>query len=220
MHECDAVQFGITSEHCFLIPAGFRICFKEVEGGDQCQQSLNTCSSLSSDPNLLWTSPFRDDTDHRKGGCQYTWTLIGIPEHNKVYRVCFKETEGSSQCQKNSDSCSGWSNSPSWTTPFRDDTDSRPGGCIYQWKIEEQVISPSSNSSACRVCFQETEGSEQCQLNRGPTCSGWSTSPAPTDVFRDETDGMMFIACMSVQMVFSMSDRPGGCTYQWRLECK
>eukprot|EP00731_Ephydatia_muelleri_P012047 Em0006g941a len=117
--------------------------------------------------------------------------------------VCFKETEGSSQCQNNRNSCSGWSNSPLWSLPFRDDTDSRGGGCTYQWRIEEQQISPSLKKSACRVCFQETEGSSQCQGSRGPTCSGWSTSPAPTDLFRDDTDG-----------------RSGGCAYQWSLECK
>ena len=165
-----------------------------MEGSSQCQQSRDTCSSLSSDPNPVWTSPFRDDTDERSGGCQYQWSLVGIPRQDMEYRVCFKETEGSSQCQNNRNSCSGWSNSPLWSLPFRDDTDSRGGGCTYQWRIEEQQISPSLNKSACRVCFQETEGSSQCQGNRGPTCSGWSTSPAPTDLFRDDTDGMTLIA--------------------------
>ncbi len=54
----------------------------------------------------------------------------------KECRICFRETEGSSQCQGNRSSCSGWSSSPSWTTPFRDDTDNRGGGCKYQWKLE------------------------------------------------------------------------------------
>lgn len=53
-------------------------------------------------------------------------------------RVCFKETEGSDQCQGNRHSCSGWSNeiSPNWTLPFRDDTDNRWGGCVYQWYLD------------------------------------------------------------------------------------
>lgn len=51
-------------------------------------------------------------------------------------RVCFLESEGSSQCNDNRNSCSGWSSSPSWTQPFRDDTDNRAGGCRYQWMIE------------------------------------------------------------------------------------
>jgi len=59
-------------------------------------------------------------------------------------RICFHEGEGShshgrnNQCQGAHYTCSGWSNttSPAWTLPFRDDTDNRPGGCKYQWKIQ------------------------------------------------------------------------------------
>jgi len=51
-------------------------------------------------------------------------------------RICFQETQGSSQCQGHRNSCSGWSNNPSWSPYFRDDTDGRPGGCDYHWKIE------------------------------------------------------------------------------------
>ena len=59
----------------------------------------------------------------------------------KSCRICFKETEGSSQCQGNRNSCSGWSNEEnmSWTSPFRDDTDRRDGGCKYQWRIECRI---------------------------------------------------------------------------------
>ncbi len=51
-------------------------------------------------------------------------------------RVCFREVEGSSQCGGHRDTCSGWSTSSDWTAGFRDDTDSRGGGCIYQWKLD------------------------------------------------------------------------------------
>jgi len=53
-------------------------------------------------------------------------------------RVCFSETEGSSQCHGSRYSCSGWSDLPvpSWTAPFRDLTDGRGGGCTYQWRVE------------------------------------------------------------------------------------
>ena len=54
----------------------------------------------------------------------------------------------------------------------------------------------------CRVCFQEIENSDQCQGNRN-SCSGWSSNPSWTKVFRDDTDG-----------------RGGGCRYQWKLECR
>ena len=57
-------------------------------------------------------------------------------------RVCFRETEGSSQCQpKGISTCSGWSkigSTGAWTQPFRDDTDNRGGGCKYQWRLECQ----------------------------------------------------------------------------------
>ena len=59
-------------------------------------------------------------------------------------RICFKETEGSSQCQETRESCSAWSGRNdvngvvvgNWTKPFRDDTDHRPGGCNYQWMVQ------------------------------------------------------------------------------------
>ena len=194
-----AVKIFRVSDMAYFMyrAAGLKICFNEIEGSSQCQQSRDTCSSLSSDPDPRWTSPFRDDTDDRAGGCQYQWSLVGTPQRNMVYRVCFKETEGSSQCQYHRSSCSGWSNSPSWTLPFRDDTDGRSGGCTYQWRIEEQPHF-YNHMSACRICFLETEGSSQCQKNRGPTCSEWSTSPAPTDTFRDDTDGMMLSSCVMI----------------------
>ena len=34
------------------------------------------------------------------------------------FRICFKETERSSQCQGPSHTCSGWSYSPAWSQPF------------------------------------------------------------------------------------------------------
>jgi len=56
----------------------------------------------------------------------------------------------------------------------------------------------------CRVCFRETEGSSRCHGSRY-SCSGWSDLPVPswTEPFHDLTDGT-----------------DGGCTYQWRVECR
>ena len=58
----------------------------------------------------------------------------------------------------------------------------------------------------CRVCFQETEGSDQCGGER-TACSGWAGPNLPeatwSPAFRDDTDR-----------------RAGGCKYQWRLECR
>eukprot|EP00731_Ephydatia_muelleri_P012062 Em0006g956a len=202
-HSPAVVELGMLNLDMHAMSQGSRYAFRRWREAVSASKVATPVVVYLLIPILCGPSPFRDDTDERSGGCQYQWSLVGIPRQDMEYRVCFKETEGSSQCQNNRNSCSGWSNSPLWSLPFRDDTDSRGGGCTYQWRIEEQQISPSLKKSACRVCFQETEGSSQCQGSRGPTCSGWSTSPAPTDLFRDDTDG-----------------RSGGCAYQWSLECK
>lgn len=56
--------------------------------------------------------------------------------------------------------------------------------------------------TACRICFQEIEGSSQCEGHRN-TCSGYSTHPSWPLPFRDDTDR-----------------RTGGCQYQWKIECQ
>ena len=182
---------------------GFRICFQETERSSQCQGPSHTCSGWSSNP--AWTQSFRDDTDNRGGGCHYQWKIEAHQniQSNQQYRLCFQETEGSSQCQGTRSSCTGWSQSPSWTQYFRDDTDNRGGGCRYAWKIESKAA-PSYSISTCRVCFKETEGSSQCQGSR-QTCSGWSAKESPewTLPFRDDTD-----------------NRGGGCAYYWYLDCQ
>ena len=181
---------------------GFRICFQETERSSQCQGPSHTCSGWSSNP--AWTQSFQDDTDNRGGGCNYQWKIEAHynVRRDQQYRLCFQETEGSSQCRGTRSSCTGWSQNPSWTKHFRDDTDNRGGGCCYAWKMESRWA-PLNHVSVCRVCFKETEGSSQCQGNR-QSCSGGSTSkpPAWTLPFRDDTDG-----------------RSGGCAYHWYLGC-
>ena len=183
---------------------GMRICFSEQEGSSQCQRARNTCSGWSSKP--AWSEIFRDDTDARGGGCYYHWKVEELePQPNYEYRLCFREVEGSSQCQGNRNSCTGWTSSPTWTAGFRDDTDRRGGGCMYQWKTEQRKV-PASTAleiPACRVCFKETEGSSQCQHHRN-ACSGGSTEATPrwSQRFRDDTD-----------------KRSGGCRYHWYLDC-
>ncbi|XP_068708876.1 uncharacterized protein [Montipora foliosa] len=183
-----------------------RICFQETERSSQCQGPSHTCSGWSSKP--AWSSPFRDDTDSRAGGCRYQWRIEanGAIDPNLGYRLCFRETEGSSQCQGTRESCTGWTFFPDWTKHFRDDTDNRSGGCKYAWKIESRRINQISKE-VCRVCFKETEGSSQCQGSR-ESCSGWSAlgmnipNPDWTSPFRDDTD-----------------NRSGGCSYSWFLDC-
>lgn len=195
---------ALQSQNCYQTSScgahGLRICFKETEGSSQCQGHRHTCSGWSSHP--AWTAGFRDDTDNRGGGCYYQWSIEQhVPGVNKEYRVCFRETEGSSQCQGARNTCTGWSSAPNWSAGFRDDTDNRGGGCNYSWKVEERTNHSRHIPQICRVCFRETEGSSQCQGNRN-SCSGWSNG-AWTAVFRDDTDS-----------------RGGGCNYSWRLECQ
>ena len=77
-------------------------------------------------------------------------TTAAAQNYAKEFRICFQETERSSQCQGSANSCSDWSNhadktvDAAWTAWFRDDTDNRGGGCKYQWKIEERVIVPTT----------------------------------------------------------------------------
>ena len=186
------------------IQNGMRICFWEKEGSSQCKGARNTCSGWSSKP--VWSDVFFDDTDGRAGGCLYHWKIEELePQPNYEYRVCFRETEGSSQCGGTRNSCTGWTRSPSWTPGFWDDTDRRSGGCRYQWKTEQRKV-PSTTAldiPACRVCFKETHASSQCGGNRR-ACSGWSTEKNPrwSQGYWDDTDR-----------------RSGGCMYHWYLDC-
>ena len=100
-----------------------------------CASRSHSCTGWNDQPTL----PFRDDTDNRSGGCRYAWKIESRTSTGaRNCRVCFKETEGSSQCQGSRNSCSGWTtdNNPAWTASFRDDTDNRSGGCTYQWYLE------------------------------------------------------------------------------------
>lgn len=195
---------------CLLLPCraryieGFRICFRQT--GSQFQGISSTCSGYSP-TNEAWSSPFRDDTGGQsKGGHKYEWRIEAghkIPQY-KEYRLCFWETEGSSQCKKSRNSCTGWSSSPAWTSPFRDLTNEESGGCRYSWLIQSQYHKYSSRFQVCRVCFKEVEGTSQCQGTR-KSCSGWAApgaDPSWTLPFHDNTD-----------------NRGGGCTYQWHLDC-
>ena len=81
---------------------------------------------------------------------------------------------------------------------------STAGKLIEDLKKQARVYSgPSGQVKECRVCFREVEGSNQCEPPGHLTCSGWSSNPEWTQIFKDDTD-----------------HRPGGCKYQWKLECR
>lgn len=195
----------------FLFPIGYddidhrgmQLCFLESEGSPQCQGSRDSCSDYSSNTIPSPTLPFRDNTDHNVGGCTYHWEVKeSNPTVNREYRMCFREIECTSgQCEGSRNTCSHWGDNNSWTSPFRDNTNSSIGGCTYTWWIEEQY-KYGEPLKHCRIHFLETEGMRgQCGGNRS-TVTGWSNNPAYSAGFRDHTD-----------------NRPGGCIYQWRLEC-
>jgi hypothetical protein len=98
-----------------------------------------------------------DDTDSGRGPCSYRWRLlpaVSAPGVKKLYRLCFDEVSsfqaggggaaygqcGASASQRST--CTAWSvpNGPVvWTSPYLDNTDGRPGGCSYQWRLEVRV---------------------------------------------------------------------------------
>ena len=116
----------------------YSLCFWQRRGhSNQCQGTHQVCTGYSSKP--TWTVPFHDKTD----GCSYSWLIQSRPySHPKkkfeVCRVCFK-AQGGSQCQGILETCSSWAavrGNPTWTRPFRDNTDKSSGGCIYSWYLD------------------------------------------------------------------------------------
>jgi len=73
-------------------------------------------------------------------------------------------------------------------------------------ELDSQVptVKQPGTIERCRVCFKETENTEACGGSID-TCSGWSdlTVVPWTEDFNDMTD-----------------NAPGGCEYQWRVECE
>lgn len=129
--------------------AEYRLCFWERGGiSSQCKGYQTSCTGWSSRP--TWTKPFHDNTDETAGGCSYSWVIqsryYSYSSHFQVCRVCFKETQGGSQCQGTRESCSGWAAvgaNPSWTLPFHDNTDNRSGGCTYNWYLDCTSVAAS-----------------------------------------------------------------------------
>ena len=130
----------------------YRLCFNEQTGASQCQGSRNTCTTWGDYGS--WTQPFRDATQSRYSRscflwwcrtravagdvCEYRWRIEERFRANTPTMKCrvhFRETEGSERCTGSRASVSGWSNQPSPTEGFRDDTDSK-GSCQYAWRLE------------------------------------------------------------------------------------
>ena len=135
---------------------------RETKGSSQCQGVRSSCTGQST--RLSWTAPFRDDTDNRSGGCTYQWMIQSSGAYRAGFnmcQVCFRETEGSSQSQRNRHSCRRWTtvDYPAFTDAFRDDTDNRSGGCLYSWyldcKYSADVAKQHQNGQVARMKYKK-----------------------------------------------------------------
>jgi len=121
------------------------MCFKETEHNDQCIGASDACTNWSNEP-PMWSDYYYDDTDERVGTCTYHWVIeqqfVASNETDSTNyigecRICFNENFINDQCQGARNTCTGWSKTnPSWSQPFRDDTDGRTGLCGYSWQLQ------------------------------------------------------------------------------------
>ena len=131
------MQWGIISPNS---PSWFsdhvQLCYTWYADGNagQCGGGAPTemCAQVGS-----FTEKYRDDTDGRSGGCNMAWKLSiphNSPEWLQSAKLCYT-WRGGSQC--------GGSGTPNelcayanrYTNYYRDDTDSRSGGCDMSWSL-------------------------------------------------------------------------------------
>ena len=181
---------------------GFRICFEETS--NSLYQGISSTCSGYSDTNKGWSQPFRDDTGGKSRSHVYKWRIEAGDKilSNKEYRLCFNETEGTTQCWGWS-SCTGWSGNPNWTASFWDLTDRRSGGCRYSWMIESKDNENLKEQlQVCRVCFKARWSTFGCKGKSQRTCSGWARASGKNPSW-----------------TLPYYDNTRGCIYQWYLDC-
>ena len=134
------MSWGILSEG--VTPNWFKqiqICYQWWPDGDagQCGGGAQKllCASVGS-----YTPYYRDDTDGRGGGCRMQWKLI-VPNAAPLWmqnaQLCFQwypDGDGG-QCGGGA-SRNLCANANEFTSPYRDDTDGRGGGCQMSWGIK------------------------------------------------------------------------------------
>ena len=115
-----------------------QICYQWWPDGDGGQCGGGAARLLCASINKF-TAEYRDDTDRRGGGCRMKWRLV-VPSDAPIWlrniKLCFQwypDGDGG-QCGGGVDRllCA---TANSWTTPYRDDTDRRGGGCRMRWGI-------------------------------------------------------------------------------------
>jgi len=121
----------------------------------------------------------------------------------KYCMICFKETEGSRECEGERDTCSGWA-SPGmddddveWSEPFRDNTDGRPGGCKYQWrlicenKIQESTSATTSPGRAMQKVAAIAAAAEDMDASKSnDTAAGTTAAPSGNGGLQQQIDAI------------------------------
>lgn len=132
------MQWGIFSARHEDWFKNIQLCYRWWPDGDggQCGGGANRllCANVNS-----YTSFYRDDTDNRSGGCQMQWMLYvpsNAPRWIKHVWLCYDW-----YADGNASQCGGGAQqglcaqANSYTSPYRDDTDKRSGGCQMRWAI-------------------------------------------------------------------------------------
>eukprot|EP01084_Bolivina_argentea_P251422 421672_1 len=128
--------------------------------------------------------------------------LIATGDPNAGFSVCFREIEQSSQCQGTRNSCSGYSGLPSFTKPYLDDTDTRSGGCKYQYKLLPGIqVNTDHEYRICFYSYGSGWNNGQCAGTKF-SCSGWASNIEPTPIW-------------TKPFIDNTNDLPGGCFYEW-----
>jgi len=87
------------------------------------------------------TARYLDETDWRGGGCEYSWMIStpgNAPMWLKNLQLCMKwrATGDRAQCGRGGLPSTICTRSNRWSTPYKDDSSVRPGGCMMSWGMK------------------------------------------------------------------------------------
>ena len=132
------MQWAILSPNAESWFKNVQICYRWYADGNSGQcgggAPASQCASIGK-----FTQEYRDDTDRRSGGCRMSWKL-SVPDSSplwlRIMSLCYRWYADGDGGQ-----CGGGvgerlcATANSWTTYYRDDTDSRSGGCRMSWGL-------------------------------------------------------------------------------------
>ncbi|KAH9512372.1 Perivitellin-2 67 kDa subunit [Bulinus truncatus] len=133
------MQWGVQSSG---FPSWFndvKVCYQWYPDGDGGQCGGGAARLLCAGINQF-SPEYRDDTDRRGGGCRMSWKIevpTSAPLWMRTVKICFSwypDGDGG-QCgpAPSRDLCAV---ANQWTEYYRDDTDSRSGGCRMSWGLK------------------------------------------------------------------------------------